>query len=531
MRRFVDLLPVIFLMWVFFFLRVHDIDTRMPYFIDELNHINRSRIIYTFTDLHVSTTPGKFLLYYYLGLFDLPPNLPGWVARTAVVILALIGAAGTYALGKSLFTRRAGMIGLALLSVFPFMIFHERLTLSDPLTASLAVMMIWYSVVFARRPTMVRANVLGAMICVMLLGKILAGPLLAMPLLAIGLFGPARLNLQQPLWSQIQRAWYHYRPFLIRIALINAVIWGLIMTFYIGRGLVDPDNTNPIVDDYIFTPEDRASQLETNIDHFIEVFSDLWGPGLTILTLIAMPVLIWQRPRAAIFVLGGIGLLWVPIFVTAARPNSRYLTLVGHLWLVVVGGGITLLWSYARQLRSPLQRDGIVFGSIILLAWSLLFGASFSQTLIDDPTALDLPEAELNGYYRNFTGFAIRDALHYVAGQPQISKNADQNVILALTRACNFLPYHIPADLNVQIECIERLNKSVDTQQVFDTYGSVYVVWEQVDPPTRIADPRWINARLEWLATFERPHDGIEVKVYRAYPHQPVVGGVQQIVP
>ncbi|MCI0709031.1 MAG: glycosyltransferase family 39 protein [Chloroflexi bacterium] len=598
MKRFVDFLPVIFLMWVFFFLRVHDIDKNMPYFIDELNHINRARIIYSFSDLHVSTTPGKFLLYYYLGLFDLPLHLPGWIARTAVVVVSLIGAASTYALAKDLFSHRAGVMALAFLSAFPFMIFHERLVLSDPLTASLSVLVVWYSIPFARKADRNRATILGIMICVMLLGKILAGPLIAMPIAAIVLLSRYRLVFSQKLGSddmltdeeaqatryptltlpsslsfghlpingegtdahhlprlrgrhrrgvfyrdrfdyqsighhyekllpQIKTAWEHYKPGLIRVAVINAVVWGIILVFYVGRGLISPETTNPIVDDYIFTPRDRVSQLEANWQHFREMFAYLWGPGLTILTVLALPMIFWKRPRAGLYLLGGIMLLWLPVFITAARPNSRYLTLVGHLWMVIVAGGINLLWLEARRLKSPALRDGIIVASILLMVWGLGFGVSFAQTLMDKPTALDLPEAELNGYYRNFTGFALRDAMTFVNEQPPISDHTDKIVVLALTRACDFLPYHIPEDYNLQFECLGRFTKSVDVARVLEEYGQVYAIWEQVDPPTRIADPRWIQGRMEWLATFERPHDGIEIEVYRVYPGQPPIGGVR----
>ena len=198
LSKFSKLLPLIVMMWVFLFWRIHLIDVNMPYFIDELNHINRARIVWTFEDLHVSTTPGKFLLYYYLGLFDIPPNLPGWIARTATTLLSLIGAAGTYALAKTLFSRKAGLLALVLLSVFPFMVFHERLTLSDPLAASFAVVMVWWSLHFARKPSLHRANILGAMICVMLLGKILAG--------TIGYHAARRYFVYERRYTQLARA-------------------------------------------------------------------------------------------------------------------------------------------------------------------------------------------------------------------------------------------------------------------------------------------------------------------------------------
>lgn len=530
LHKFSNLFPVILLMWIFLYWRVHLIDVNMPYFIDELNHINRSRIVWTFSDLHVSTTPGKFLLYYYLGLFDLPPNLPGWVARTATTLLSVIGAAGTYALAKTLFSRNTGLLALILLSVFPFMLFHERLTLSDPLTASFGVIMVWWSIHFARQPSLHRANILGTMICFMLLGKILAGPLVFMPLAAILLFGHTPYKWTSNPIPQLRSAWTNYRPYLMRVFWINVGVWGILLTFYVGRGLIDPDNTNPIVDDYIYTPQDRVSQLEGNVQHMWEVFRDLWGGGLGILSLLAIPLLLWKQRKTGLYLLGGIGILWIPLFIMAARPNSRYLTIVGHLWIVLVAGGVYVAWQLIKQIDVPRQRLALSAPIVFLLIWAFGFGANFSRTLITAPAEVSLPEAELNGYYRNFTGFALRDGLNYVASQQPISDNTDEIVMVGMTRACNFLPYHIadPATLNLHIECLERETKFMDLSRIFAEYGEVYAVWEQLEQPTRIIDPRWVQGRMIWLKTYERPHDGITVEVYRIIPDsEPRVGGIQ----
>ncbi|MBI5930237.1 MAG: hypothetical protein HY862_13075, partial [Chloroflexi bacterium] len=83
---FTRLLPMIGLLWGFFLLRAHMIDVHMAYFIDELNHVSRAQVVWSFSDIQISTTPSKFLLYYYIGLFDLPNYLPGWLARTPVAM-------------------------------------------------------------------------------------------------------------------------------------------------------------------------------------------------------------------------------------------------------------------------------------------------------------------------------------------------------------------------------------------------------------------------------------------------------------
>lgn len=106
-------------------------------------------MVWSFSDIQISTTPSKFLLYYYIGLFDLPNNLPGWLARTPVALFALVGAASTYTFTRMLFSRAAALTAVIILAVFPFMIFHERMSLTDPLTASIVMLALWYSLVLS----------------------------------------------------------------------------------------------------------------------------------------------------------------------------------------------------------------------------------------------------------------------------------------------------------------------------------------------------------------------------------------------
>ena len=128
-KTFLNILPIIGLLWLFFFLRLHDIADSLLFFVDETRHIERAQIIWSFSDLHTSTTPGKFLLYYWIGAFGLPDHETAWLARTPVALFAVVGAAGTFALARLLFSRFAGLLSIAILAVFPFMLFYERLSL------------------------------------------------------------------------------------------------------------------------------------------------------------------------------------------------------------------------------------------------------------------------------------------------------------------------------------------------------------------------------------------------------------------
>ena len=219
--------------------------------------------MWSFSDIEVSTTPHKFLLYYWLGLFDLPLHLPGWLARTAVVIFSLLGAAGTYALGRHLLSQTVGLLSLFFLSLFPFMLFYDRLALADPLTSSLVVLVAWWSLIVARHPTRRYGVVLAMLITLMLAAKVLAGPIMLLPATAILLLGPKRLVWRRNILKQIPPILRYYRrPALTAIYIVGG-IWALIFGFYaIRTDFGRTQDTSPIVHSYLYNTAGYVKTIE-----------------------------------------------------------------------------------------------------------------------------------------------------------------------------------------------------------------------------------------------------------------------------
>lgn len=506
-------------MWLFWLTRLINI-AEFPYFIDEMHHVRRAQIVWGFSDLHVSTTPSKFLLYYYLGIFELPNHLPGWIARTPVALFGVIGAASTYGLTRYFFSRQSGYLAVLSLISFPLMIFHERMALTDPFAASIAIFMLWYTTVWVNKPTKQRTLILGIAIIFMLAAKLLAVPLLIMPLATIFLFSTKRYELGQAIRPQIDAMRQRYMPRLWQLAKIVGGVWLAIMIFYVGRGLIDPDNTNPIVDDYIYESSDRTSLLDSNITHLHEVFTYFWGTPLVIATLVSLVLIFWKRPRVGFYLLIGILPLWLGLTIVAARPNSRYLAVVGHLWMVLVGGGMALGLEML-QARLPQKNFYVRQMPALLVAVGLAsYGGWFAWTFATEPLDINLPQAEVRGYYQNISGYGLVDALYAAEELPPISNNHDWPVVVGVGRVCGYWHFHISADTQLTIDCApenyERRGPYLD--DAVAQYGTYYLMRERTDHLVVWIDETWLATHAELLMTFERPFNGVPIDIYRISP-------------
>jgi hypothetical protein len=536
LRLFLGLIPVILLLLCFLMLRLVNI-ADFPFFVDETRHIGRARIIWSFSDIHVSTTPGKFLLYYWMGAFGIPPNAAQWLSRSSVVIFSMLGAAGTFALARLWFSWASGLLALAILSVFPFMLFYERLALSDPMAASLVMLTAWWSVVVARRPTYRRALGLGLLLSVMMMGKILAAPLLVLPVLAILLVSPYTNHLLKLPWREMPKSAFQllketYSSYLILMFAVFMMIWGVLLLFYAIRVLSNPD-VSPIVDNYLYRGlevnlglhQQRSNPLLINAERIVQGMFYMWRPLLLIVLAVSIPALWKHQKSITLFLLSTIIGMWVPLVVVAGQLSTRYLTLVGHLCVVLIAGGV---WALRRELagytavhkRVPHQ---VIWLPIIAIGiWIAGAGIPFWRTLIDDPTALALPDRDQHEYFRNQTGYAIQDILETVESLPPISSGVDVPVVIGMVRNCHYLPYHLEATRQYSLECPKIGHDSpdrphIDLNAMLAQYGSIYVMVEEFDhevSPQQIIYWCLVEGDAHHITTYQRPFDGVRVSLY-----------------
>lgn len=521
MKRFSQLLPLVGLFLVFFYLRIHHIENLL-YFVDELRHIGRAQIVWKFTDIDISTTPHKSLVYYWMGLFGLPVHLPGWLARTSVAIFSLLGAAGTYALGRELFSKRVGLVSLGVLSFLPFMYFFDRMALSDPLASSLTVIVAWWGLVTARRPTHTRSVVLGLLVTLMLIAKVLTAPLILLAILAGMLLSSNRIDFNLPLKSELKRLWDIYKPHLLTFLSIIGTIWTVIMGFYVIRTHFGKEPASPIINSYLY--DSRGPDY--NMGRFLDTLEHFWGWPLVALALLSFILLAYHKPYHALYLWFGPFILWGTLIIVANQFTTRYITIAGHLAIIAIVAGLFELLTVWQG--RPYQRLGWVPLGVMAI-WTVGFGVHFWQMMIHDPLSLDLPTRDRHEYFRNQTGYGLRDALYDVAERPNISQNSDVPVVVGVGRNCSFMLHHIPEDLPLKLECsvysyLHRYEWPVSDMrlrhlhQVLDTYGEVYVIWENVPKFYPMIDLEMLGADATLLKVYHRPFNGIDVEVYRLFP-------------
>lgn len=497
--------------------------------------MNRAREAWKFTDLQTSTTPGKFLLYYYLALFGLPDHEPIWLARTGVVLFSVVGLGAAYALGRQLFSHRAGLLAVVLLAVFPMMAFHERQVLSDPLAATTITMVLWWSVVVAKRPTMPRATILAIFVTLMLAAKVIAVPLVLAPFIAVLIFSPQTLQLRERLWPQIKTLSITYWPYVRRNIIILLVFWTPFMSVYLFRMAFYTDETSPIVVDYIYAgvvdeyEQTTTDVINANVDHLQEMFSILWGLLLIIPTIIGTGYSLVRRPRAAGYILLMIALIWVPLIVLAARPNSRYYMVLGPAWMVLTAGGVMMLYDDLKQ--SSLGRAAAIVPILSLVGWVALYAIPFNLQMANNATELTYPEKEAAGYFSRYTTYGISDAIDEVTSEPPLDARQDAPVVYIINAFCGSMSYIWPADLSIDHRCPVNSEErglqphesfSVDITEILDEYGAFYIVHDSLS--SFRTDWLTVPATLERIATYPRPFDGNPVYLYRVVPNDNVVG-------
>lgn len=529
LQRFLALLPVIILFWVFFFIRLHNIEA-MPLFVDEIRHIARGGVVYEFTDIDTNTTPRKFLLYYWMGLFGMPNSDAQWMGRIPIPIFALFGAAATFSTAKLLFNRRIAYGSVLFLAFFPFMIYHERLALSDPMTASFVILMIWWGLVLLRRPTHQNAFIFGCIITAMLAAKTLALPMLIMPFLTIGLLSVTPVQIRQPIWPQIKALWQRYKPLIIRTVIVIAVFWIVVLTVYLLRVVFAPDTISPIINRYLYAESDQG----TNLTRLLEILHHYWSIPTLLVTALTLPFALSRYPQATLFLIIGIVVMWVGLLLTANRLSSRYATLVGHLWAILIVVGIFSAYEFWQARFPRFAWLGGLMASVFFM-WIIFFGTNFWLLLGKSPDELPLPSRDEEEYFANQSGYGIPEMMdavqkHYTT-TPAISAGIDEPVVYGIMRNCGFMPYHLPSDIPVRIECYLESHRHsdewpdvddvhADLNRHLNQYGALYLIAEQFTTQS-VVHFEDIQGCMVLLTTYQRPYHGVTLELYAVYTVPP----------
>ncbi len=391
---------------------------RLPSFIDEVIHLDRAHDV--LNGLVFSGNIRKWLYPVVLSLFQ-PTGPEGlWLGRVLSALASAVTMASCIALGKSLGSRRAGLLAGLFYVLLPLAFFHERQALADSLlaafTAFSTVLILW----IARRPRLWLALPLGILLALANLTKIAALPYLGLPIAGIILLSPRRALLKSILTTTL--------------ALIAAVI--LVALAYRTSILVEKHQRNPEakassiqLDALISASPYRV--LQTNLQRLTASSGqssgtlDLVGSlqdyaevdwrylGFPMLLLIAAGIIgngTQGNSRGVLYlVIPGFVFAVVPLIAT--RPTgflaARYLVSTGPPLVVLGALGFHRLleWAGPRRSLTPLLGAAAALG--------LILGPSFSfaAQLMADPSQVPLVRWDREQYIDGKSGGSGSDEL------------------------------------------------------------------------------------------------------------------------
>ena len=494
------------LLWLLWFSRAHQI-MALAVFVDESLHILRAQMVFDFNDATASILPGKLLLYYYLGLFKPQDTGGAWLSREAIALLAPLGAALTFALARQLFHRWSiGFLTIILYALSPFMLFFERMALSDTLTMIFGLSLALASLRLTRHPTRSNAIGVGLLFGLALLAKLIALPWIILPFLALRLWGHANFH-------QLGN-----NALVIGVTAAVPLIPSAIYVVYQEAAQVE--NKQEVVTTTLFVPESqsRVEQISHNLDIYIEAVWTMLTPPMLLLILCFTFWQLRKRPKEIFYLLSVTLSVWGFIVLASAQPSTRYLVLGIPPLLIIAAVSLADLWRTVQSSQTMISRIATPVAIAATLI-TVVLGIRFLLNSWDDPAQLTLADRDIWEYFENTaTGYGLREAAHDLPDLPPLQSDHQTIRVAGFVGACHMLRLYLPADSHVEMTCpyfkwsIEQAPATLaEWEHRIKTDGAWYILADDRQPMDLFSLPFvW-----EELAIYERPYDGVTVRLYR----------------
>lgn len=319
---------------------------------------------------------------------------------------------------------------------------------------------------------------------------------------------------------QVRAGWAAFRPYILRVVWITVAVWLPIMLVYVLRLIFEPEDTQAIVTDMIYagiSPDYETSTGEVisdNFRHMGQMLGAFFGLWLLLASLSSGFYLLWKYPRRAAYLLSSIVLFWGILMLVNARPNSRYFTLVGQLWVVMVAGGVMTMLRDGQRARVVWGRWLGVLPLGLVVLWVGLYAFPYTLQLAADVETVPLPHAEEGGYFANFTGYGFIEALQEAERQPIINSQRDEVVLYLALRLCAYMPYHTRPTQHLYFLCDQSVEDfEADINRYLEDYEAFYIMREDFEPFA--LNPAALNGELSLIARYQRPYHGSFVELYR----------------
>ena len=482
----------VFLLLMAFFVRAHNIEA-LPPFNDESHHIRRAEQVWSLSDPDLSFTPGKLLTYYWYGIFNADRLHAIFITRTATALFSLIGLAASFAITRHLFGAWAGVLTLYLLTFAPFMIFFDRMALSDPLTTSLGALTIWASLRLVAQPERwVWGMVTGLIATLTILSKLIGFPFVLIPLWAVLVLGGNWRRYQTSLFFCYAAMTAILTPFALRVLFKEL-----------------SGNRISVVDNHLINHQRPLQTLADNLADLWEANLVFNGAAFLVLAAIGIALTARRQGRLVMFLLGCVLIPWSAIILTSGVLSTRYLQIGIPALFALIAGAVIVL---KPRLRWPTSW-------LVATLWIILFAQPFILNSWNDPRANGLPDRARWEYFQNFTaGYALMPAAE-VMPTLETSTTSGRIPVVGLVGSCHQIRLYLDENGPVLLECPafgwrgEFMDDVADfVDQRLAEESTLYML---VEPQLPFTDLSKLRVQREVLARFERPFDGMRVELWR----------------
>jgi 4-amino-4-deoxy-L-arabinose transferase-like glycosyltransferase len=461
--------------------------TALPAFLDESWHASWAMHIAEGQRLDRPWHYGKGLSVFANALvFPWAASHWLWASRCVTVVLSLVGLWGCVETARLLFGRTAGLIAGIYYGLCPFLVFHERLVLTDPVMAAFGAALLALSVRLGQAPSVGRGLAAALALTLVLFSKATGLALAFVPLAAVALLQP--------------RPWRAWR------ALLAAYAPPLVLTTW---PLVRFLQTSPTMRVGLAEGEPAsAARLAENVPLLAQWLGSYLTLPLLLLAAAGLVCCALRRERGGLL-LAAAALLPLAGFVSVAQLwFPRYVVFAAVPLLVLAAGALACGARALGARRGPgLERAALVAGLVLSLAAAL----RFDYALWTDPRRAPLPATDRFQFVDGWpSGYGIIDTIAFVKQelerQPQgltlvLHSHSQRTLAFAVGVAFRYEPRVQVADLPLGGA------GAVATLESFVARGPTVVVVSSPRPAAPRPDPR-LWAHLGPVALVTRKPDG-----------------------
>ncbi|NDJ61124.1 MAG: glycosyltransferase family 39 protein [Chloroflexi bacterium] len=417
----------------------------LPLHNDEGLHLTRAVEVWNLHPFWV-ISDGKIINHWPIAALY-PQNAPVYAGRLPTLLIAVLGFAAGYALMRARFGAAAAVLGGVLWIASPYLLFFERLALSDAEAGALVVVALWASLRLAQSGARRAALLTGAAFGAAALFKFTALPFALMIALVVLLLAvyPLRRRLELLIITAAAAA----ACFIVPVAYI--VVTGRDF-FTIALGWVSSGAGGASI----------AANIARLVDPLFGFGTVVWAVAL----LAGLAALVITRPRVGGVLVLAVGLPLISMIVLGREVLPRHFVVALPVMLILAGAGLAALIA-----QVPSRQWRAVVAVAVLLVLSVAF-LRFAAVLYRSPGDAPLPTQIRTQYITEHSGgFGLREA---VIGLPNTLDRPDLPIIASMfpdgCRRANFYAEH-----SLRLTCTDAPGLPQIEAALAD-HGAVYVL-------------------------------------------------------